>query len=346
MGLIDEIHEQPDSARRLIDRARPTMTRISGTLRRHRPAFVVIAARGSSDHAAVYAQYLLGVRNSLPVALATPSAITLYGGRPRFAGGLVVGISQSGQSPDIVAVIEEGRRQGVATLAITNEPDSPLARAAGDVIELHAGVESATAASKTYTTELLAVALLSLALDEGSAVERQALSRVAGWMEAALTAAPAAEAAAHELAGLARCIVLGRGYEYPTAREWALKLTELAHVFALPFSAADFEHGPAALAEPDLDVLVIAPAGPPLDAQAALLARLAERHAARLTVISDTSAPLPVAARLLSLPPAVAGWLRPAVSIIPGQLFAYHLTRAKGLDPDTPRTISKVTQTR
>lgn len=350
MGLREEILEQPDACRRLLGRADQTIARIGAGLRRRRPTFVVIAARGSSDHAALYAQYLLGIRDALPVALATPSAITLYGAHPRLADGLVLGISQSGQSPDIVAVIEEGRRQGAATLAITNDGSSPLARAAAEVLELHAGVETATAATKTYTTQLLAVALLSLALDEGTDAERAELAGVAGQMERALAAEPDAERLANSQRELSRCVVLARGYEYATAREWALKLQELAHVLAVPFSAADFEHGPVALAEAGFVVLAVAPAGAALDAQVGLFARLRERHGARLLVISDVASGGDVADavpddHLLRLPAGVPDWLRPAVSIIPAQLFAYHLTRAKGLDTDSPRSISKVTQT-
>jgi glucosamine--fructose-6-phosphate aminotransferase (isomerizing) len=345
--LHREILEQPDAARRLIAGAGSASARLKAVFARRRPAYVVIAARGSSDHAALYAQYLLGIRNRLPVALATPSAVTLYGAQPQMADGLVVGISQSGQSPDIVAVLAEARRQGALTLAITNVASSPLAAAAAELLELQAGVEQATAATKTYTTELLAVALLSFALDDGTPNERQGLAGIAGRMEEALAIEPIAERLALERRAMSRCVVLGRGYEYATAREWALKLQELARVLALAFSAADFEHGPIALAEDELDVLAVAPAGPPLEAQADLLRRLAKSTRVRQLVISEPGAADGAADDgRLPLPVGVPGWLAPAVSIIPAQLFTYHLTLAKGLDADRPSGISKVTQTR
>lgn len=250
MGLRDEILEQPAAARRLLERGAAQAERIGAPLRTRRPRFVLIAARGSSDHAALYGQYLFGVRNRLPVALATPATITLYGARPRLAGALVIGISQSGRSPDIVAVIEEARRQEVPTIAITNAPASPLAAAAAEVLDLYAGEEQATAATKTYTTELLAVALLSLALDPPTPGEAADLAALPGLMEAALAVEPEAARVAAEQSDMARCVVLGRGYDYATAREWALKPQELAQVLAVPFSAADFEHGPLALVEP------------------------------------------------------------------------------------------------
>ncbi len=163
MGLRDEILEQPAAVRRLLDAAPAAFAPIEAAFRTRRPRFAVIAARGTSDNAGIYAQYLLAIRNGLIVALAAPSTITLYGAHPNMTDALVVGISQSGRSPDIIAVIEEARRQGALTVALTNDADSPLAEMADHVVDVRAGPERATAATKTYTTELLAAALLSSA---------------------------------------------------------------------------------------------------------------------------------------------------------------------------------------
>jgi glucosamine--fructose-6-phosphate aminotransferase (isomerizing) len=285
------------------------------------------------------------VRNGLVVALAAPSTITLYGARPDMADALVVGISQSGRSPDIVAVLEEARRQDALTVALTNEPASPLAETADHVIDLRAGPERATAATKTYTTELLAAALLSTALDTASANETADLAR----LPALITGALSAETQARELAGThaerQRAVVLGRGYSYASAREWALKLQEMALVAAMSYSAADFEHGPLALAEPGLPVLAVAPAGPELGAQLELLSRLKTDHGARLLVVSD-AAEARTLDEGLALPAGIPPWLAPIVEIVPAQLYAYHLTVARGLDPEQPRSIRKVTETR
>jgi glutamine---fructose-6-phosphate transaminase (isomerizing) len=345
MSLHDEIFEQPQAASRLLEGGRPVLDDLASRLASRPPRFVVIAARGSSDHAALYAQYLLAVRNQLVVALATPSTITLYGARPALAGALVVGISQSGQSPDIVAVLDEARRQGAPTLAITNDPASPLAATAGWVLDQQAGPELATAATKTYTTQLLAAAMLSLALGGNGDQERRELASLPGLMEDALQAEAAAEEIAAGHAARTRAVILGRGFEYATAREWALKLQELALLLAYPFSAADFEHGPLAMAEPDFPVLAVAPSGAVLDAQMPLLRRLREERRTRLLVISDDRAVRQLDEGL-PLPAGVPGWLGPLVSVIPAQLYAYHLTRAKGLDTEQPRGISKVTTTR
>jgi glucosamine--fructose-6-phosphate aminotransferase (isomerizing) len=163
-------------------------------------------------------------------------------------------------------------------------------------------------------------------------------------MAAALDVEDQARSLAAHHAERARCVVLGRGYGYATAREWALKLQELAQVSAFPFSAADFEHGPLALAEPGLPVLVVAPGGAELSAQTALLSRLRREHGARLVVLSDSGE----ARRLdegLRVPAGMPAWLSPMVEIVPAQLYTYHLTIARGLDPDQPRTITKVTKT-
>jgi glucosamine--fructose-6-phosphate aminotransferase (isomerizing) len=308
---------------------------------------VVVAARGTSDHAAIYAQYLLGVRNRLSVGLATPSIVSLYGAEPRVERSLVIGISQSGASPDIVGVVEAAARQGAPTLAITNDPTSPLARVADHVLELAAGPERAVAATKTYTTSLLAIARLSLALDpddEGAA----ALASVPEAMSNALAADDEVGAIAGGLAarpgGFERCVVVGRGFEYATAREWALKLKELGQVFADPYSSADFRHGPIALVQPGIPVLVVAPSGAAEAGQLELLADLRSRSV-ETAVLSDVASTRDLGTWSIPIPAPVPEWLRPVVSILPAQLFARHMTIARGLDPDAPRYISKVTRT-
>jgi glucosamine--fructose-6-phosphate aminotransferase (isomerizing) len=350
--LIDEIREQPEAVARLLDRGRDAIEDAAETIRTAGVVQVVIAARGTSDHAAVYAQYLFGTRHRLPVALATPSIVTLYGVLPRFERSLVVGISQSGASPDVVAVVAAARDQGAPTLAITNDPSSILAREAEHVIDLGAGPERAVAATKTYTTELAAIAMLAVALgspgtehDDDAAADRASLVTLPDALSSALDAEADARAAARDQAGAERIIVLGRGFEYATAREWALKIKELARVFADPYSAADFLHGPLALIEPSVPVLAVAPSGAVEPGMTELLIRLRDDHGARLTIASDLPEVRAVGRWPLTIPTGVPEWLRPIVSIVPGQLHAYHLTLARGLDPEAPRAISKVTRT-
>jgi len=344
MGLRDEIREQPSVVRRLLDEGRAPIARIAEHLRGAHVDTIVVAARGSSDHAAVYAQYVFGVRHRTLVALAAPSVISLYESEPRFGRSVVVGISQSGASPDIVGVVAAARRQGVPTIAITNTPGSPLARAAEHTIDLLAGPERAIAATKTYTAELTAIALLSTAL-AGRDDDVAALERLPAALDAALETDGDAERLARGRAGISGCVVLGRGYEYATAREWALKLKELARVLADPYSSADFQHGPLTLLEPGFPVLAVVPSGPPAADLIDLLRRLRDEHGVDLLVISDRAEARALGGGL-ALPSGVPDWLMPIVSIVPAQLFAYHLARARGLDPDAPRNIRKVTLTR
>lgn len=345
MTLRDEILEQPEVAARFLRRAPEVVGPLVESIRAHQVEHVVIAARGTSDHAAIYAQYVLGVRHALSVGLGTPSVISLYGAQPRLDRSLVVGISQSGASPDVVAVIEAGRRQGAPTLAITNDPTSPLATAAETSIDLGAGPELAIAATKTYTTELLAIASLSAALT-GDAGDRSALAAVPDAMAGALALEPDVESMAREQAAADRLLVIARGYEYATAREWALKLKELARVFADPYSAADFEHGPLALLEPGVPVLATVRPGPTEAPLVALLERLRDDLDAAIAVVSDRPSALALAHWPFAMPQGTPEWLGPIVSIVIGQLHALHLTQARGLDPEQPRNLNKVTRTR
>jgi glucosamine--fructose-6-phosphate aminotransferase (isomerizing) len=344
MGLRDEILEQPEVVGRLIATQRGPIGRITARLRERDFDTVIIAARGTSDHAAIYAQYVFGVRHRLPVALAAPSILSLYGVEPRFGRSLVIGVSQSGASPDVVGIVASAQRQGAPTIAITNDPGSDLAGAAEFVIDLGAGQERAIAATKTYTAELTALALLSAALNASIPEEAAAIDAIPRAMEAALDEAPA-ESAAMAFAALDTCTVLGRGYEYATAREWALKLKELAGVLADPYSAADFQHGPITLIERHSGVLVVAPSGRGGSDLAALIPRLAA-YGADLLVVSDRSAYRALGRQSLALPAGVPEWLMPIVSIVPGQLFAAAVARARGEDPDSPRHLTKVTATR
>ncbi|MGH2536495.1 MAG: SIS domain-containing protein, partial [Candidatus Promineifilaceae bacterium] len=317
---------------------------LAAALRRAQLEHVVIAARGSSDNAARYAKYVLGSLNGLSVGLAAPSLFTIYKRPPRFGRALALAISQSGQSPDIVAVLAEARRQGALTAVITNAPDSPLAEQGDFVLELGAGPEQAVAASKTYTASLAAIALLSASLADSDEM-RAALER----LPAAAAASLALDAAVAEVApryrAMARCVVIGRGYNYATAFELALKLKELTYAVAEPYSSADFLHGPLALIEPGFPAIVIAPSGAMTAELRAFSARLRQRQA-DLLAISDDAETLRLAATRLTLPQSVPEWLSPLTAILPGQLLALHLAAARGHDVDAPRGLRKVTETR
>lgn len=346
MTLIQEIHEQPTVLANWLSTQLPTVQRIADAIRARDIEYVFLAARGTSDHAGVYAQYLWGSRNRLPVALAAPSLFTMYNETPRLEKALVVGISQSGQSPDIVSVLAEGRKQGAITLAVTNDTTSPLAQAAEHTIDIHAGPEKAVAATKTYTSTLLSLAALSLALDPNtSAADLNALHAVPDAAAEALQQSAEAERIAQLCTSMGRCVVLGRGYNYATAQEWALKLKELSYVFADVYSTADFQHGPIAIIERGFPVLAVAPSGAVFADQLALLQRLRDDYGAELLVVSDSAEARALGHTSLTIPSTLPEWLTPIVGIIPAQLFCLHLTQSKGLNPEQPRTLRKVTLT-
>ncbi|MCM3877153.1 MAG: SIS domain-containing protein [Thermoanaerobaculia bacterium] len=336
--LHGEIFEQPAAVAHLLERERRHVAVLSAGWRRANVPFVLVAARGTSDNAARYAKYAFGLASRLPVALAAPSLITLYGVPPRLRGALVIGISQSGRSPDIVETIAAARSAGSPTLAIVNDPESPLARAAAEVLPLHAGVERSVAATKTYTTALAAIALLVLSFARRRK-ELDALLAMPDAMGRALRSEAAAHRAARVLERADRAVVLARGLHYATAFEIALKLKELALLLAEPFSAADFQHGPIAMAEKDLPVILVSPPATRPEAEMRAVARdLARRGSPVIRIGPRGNGAIPS--------PAVPEFLAPLVSVIPGQRLAYHAALARGFDPDRPRGIRKVTETR
>ncbi|PKN93626.1 MAG: glucosamine--fructose-6-phosphate aminotransferase [Chloroflexi bacterium HGW-Chloroflexi-6] len=344
MSLYSEIHEQPHCLHDLLLSQRKTVENIAEAIRGREIDYVFLAARGTSDNAGRYANYLWGALNQLPIALAAPSLFTYYEAPPRLKNALVLGISQSGQSPDIVSVLEEGRRQNCLTLAITNAPDSPLSRAADFTLDIESGPERAVAATKTYTAQLMAIAMLSVALS-GDEKQWDALAQVPAWIEQTLKQDSAIEQASQRYRYMRQCVVLGRGYNYSTAFEWALKLKELTYVEAEPYSSADFQHGPIAMIENSFPVMAVAPHGKVFDSMSEALIRLRNDFGAELVVISNDPAALTLAQTPLPIPVDVPEWLTPLVSIVPAQLFAYHLTRAKGFNTESPRSIRKVTET-
>jgi glucosamine--fructose-6-phosphate aminotransferase (isomerizing) len=342
MSMRREIFEQPTILSHVLNTGWEAMTRIAGELESVAFDYVLIAARGTSDNAARYAKYVLAAHNGIPVALATPSLFTSYRQPPRLNGALVVGISQSGESPDLVAVLAEARRQGRPTLSITNAPHSPLGAESDLIIDIGAGTQEAVAATKTYTASLLAIAMLSTAL--GAEGQMADLERLPQHAEAVLRSEGQIAEVAEQLTDIGACAILGRGYNHATAFEWALKLQEVTYSLAHPYSTADFRHGPIAVVEPGFPILAIAATGPLLEDMTELLRGLTEEKRALTVAVSNSNDALDTARFGIPLPP-VAEWLSPMPAIIAAQLFTYHLGKARGLDTDHPRGLNKVTRT-
>lgn len=345
MTLHEEIYDQYGVISHLLTAQRKHIEEIAREIQKRDINYVFLAARGTSDNAGRYANYLWGAFNQLPLALATPSLFSIYEQPPRLKNALVVGISQSGQSPDIVSVLAEGKRQGCLTLAITNDVDSPLAQASDLSLDVEAGSEKAVAATKTYTAQLTSIAMLSAAL-LGDESRWQELQRLPGWVETVLKLDRELEQVSLRYRYMQRCVVLGRGFNYATAFEWSLKLKELTYVEAEPYSSADFMHGPIAMVDQGYPVMVVNPGGRVYASILELMKDLKHNQRAELAVISDQKEALAMAKAPIPLPAGIPEWLSPIVSIIPAQLFGYHLTRHRGYSTEAPRTIHKVTETK
>jgi len=345
MSLKSEIFEQPAVLARLLASQTENIREIARRLRKQSPRFIFLVARGTSDNAGLYAKYIWGAFNQLPLALAAPSLFSIYGKPPALKDALVVGISQSGQSPDIVSVMAEASRFGATTLAITNAAESPLAQAAQFVIDVDAGPEIAVAATKTYTAQLMVIAMLSAAW-EASEARWSTLQCVPDLVHQTLALDTTIERVAERYRYMEQCVVLGRGYNYATAFEWSLKMKELAYMIAEPYSSADFQHGPVAVVSQGFPVLAVVPSGAVFDDMMTLLTELVNERRVELLAISDSEEALALARTPLRLPSGIPEWLSPLISIVPGQLFSYYLTRAKGYDPEAPRGLRKVTLTR
>src|SRR5918999_1819611 len=337
-SLQQEIAEQPAVIARLLESQDDSIQALARELREQPPRFALIAARGSSDNVARYAQHVLGHLCRIPVALATPSLHTLYRTPPRLDGALAIGISQSGASPDVTAVVADAAEQGQPTIAITNDPESPLARAARHVILLCTGEERSVAATKTYPASLAALAAVAARLAGARHLAdelRAPPDAVAAQLEQPVDAA--VEAAAR----WERCAVVGRGANYGTAFEAARKIKDLTGIAAEPYSPPDLMHGPIAVLGPDHPLLAFAPAGPAAAGIGALIDEAARRKSAAIAVATD---PVPAAAVTVPLV-AMPEWLSPLGAVIPAQRLAAALAARRGVDVDRPFGLSKVTRT-
>ena len=341
--LENELREQPAALERLLQRQGDRAREIAGIFGRDDVQYVLIASRGSSGNAARYAQYLLGRAHRVPVMFATPSLYTIYEQPPRLDGAAVVGISQSGASPDVASVLAEARRQGRPTVALTNAPDSPLAREADAVLLLEAGDERAVAATKTYLNSLGAIAMLFAAAD-GPVAEAE-LARMPSVLEEQIELSIATAPALDEYGDAVGATVVARGVNYGTAFEIALKIRELSGLVVEAYSPADLMHGPIAAIRPGWPVIVVAPTGPARPSVEGLVFPLLERGA-RIIAVSDVTAVLRRARTKLPLVARVPEWLSAMTAVIPGQLTALRLAQLRGLDIDSPVGLNKVTLTR
>jgi len=338
--MAAEIAEQPEVWRRLLIEGAEAIGVAAAQIADRRPRFVLFVARGSSDHAALYAKYLVEITHALPAGLVSPSTITVYGTRPALKDVLYVAVSQSGGSPDLVRSVEVAREQAALTVAVTNNAASDLAGAAEIHIDMLAGTERSVAATKSYTAEMLALYLL---LDRARGGDGRDAAALPDLGERVLESQGLVHSVAQRYRFAQRLIATGRGYSYPTAKEAALKLMETCYLSAQAFSGADLLHGPLATVDPQVPVIAVVPEGAGGQAMLPVLARLAERSADVFGVGAEPA--LKNLTGGIPLPSGVAEELSPILEILPLQQLALHLAVARGLDPDTPRGLHKVTET-
>lgn len=338
--MLDEIAEQPAALDRTLTAEREKYGQLASKLKNKDIDLIVLVARGSSDNAALFGRYLLEVTTGIPVSLAAPSVYTLYDAKLDLKHALVVGVSQSGEGVDINIVLEQARASGAMTLAITNNAASRIAANADETLLIHAGPERSVAATKTYTGQMLHFYLLANAL----ATRKIDIERIPEFTSRALELRPQVEEIAERYVFMENCVVVGRGMNYGNAYELALKLMETCYVVAERFSSADFFHGPLAIVERRFPVVMFGPSGVTQKSSIELLNRLHELGADCLAITNDADIAA-LSPNSLVLPAEIDEFLTPIPFIVPAQLFAALLSEAKGLDPDAPRSLEKVTKT-
>ncbi len=342
--MLEEIRQQPETLERTFRSELRRIEKFRAMVARRKPRLVVLAARGTSDNAAQFGRYLIEITTGIPVSLAAPSIATLYGAKIDYRDTMVVAVSQSGESTDTNVVLEHAKAQGALTVGVTNESGSTLAKLAEHVFLVKAGKEKSVAATKTYTGQLLMMYLIAYAL--GSRMRPEDLERIPQLVQSALGLYDQINTLSERYRFMHHAVVMGRGLNYSNAFEFALKLMETCYVIAERFSSADFQHGPIAMVEQGFPVFLFAPSGvtwPGVKDMAAQMKRLN----AETVVITDrkNTEAAALGARLIALPDRIPELFTPIPYIVPAQLFAACLAAQKGLNPDQPRTLNKVTKT-
>jgi glutamine---fructose-6-phosphate transaminase (isomerizing) len=340
--MLEEIAEQPSALEKTLKEEENKVIQIASFLKQRDINVVILVARGSSDNAALFGRYLIELTTGIPVSLSAPSVHTLYKAKLNLQHALVIGVSQSGEGEDINRVLDSCRSRGAFTLGITNEPDSTMAGIVDEALMTHGGKERSVAATKTFTGQMLIFYLLANTLSDGNKISNCEL--IPEYTSRALELRPAVEEIVKRYTFMENCVIVGRGLLYANAYELALKLMETCYVVAERFSSADFLHGPLAIVERHFPIILFAPPGVTLEGTRTLISRLRELRADTLVITADQEASA-LCSRSIMMPLDIDEILAPIPYIVPGQLFSALLAEAKGLDPDTPRSLSKVTRT-
>ena len=339
-----EIQEQPTVLQNCMRVNRETIEEIVDRIKEKHIDTVIIAARGTSDHAAVYAKYIIEIRLGIPVVLAAPSVFTIYGKTLKMKNSLVVAISQSGCAADALEVLKSAKEQDALTVAVTNNVDSPLAREAGFHLFCATGTEISVAATKTFTSEMYLMAQLT-ACWSGDEDFKERLSDVPRLVSETLERSGLIQQKVERYRFMNDCFVLARGVNYPIALESALKIQETTYVRARAYASSDFYHGPLAMVDEDTPVIIYAPKGESLGDTKGIIHKLKDAGA-DLLIVSNDPETLALGDCTIDIPDVDNDTITPFMNAVTAQMFALHLALLKGRNPDSPRGLKKITVTR
>jgi glucosamine--fructose-6-phosphate aminotransferase (isomerizing) len=338
-----EILETPLALKRFISHEWKALMKASEAIQKINPLYVVIVARGASDNAGTFARYLIEKNWGIPVSSAAPSIHTLYDSRVSYKRGLVIGISQSGEGPDVCEIIKDARNQGALTIGLTNNPKSRLAEESEYVLALEAGLEQSVAATKTFTVQLMALYSLILCVSKGKKAEHE-LSLLPNLSKKGLSLSGDLWRFSPQFRYLTTCAVVGRGFHYGVAQELALKFKECCQVMAHSYSTADFHHGPKTLAGKNFPVFLLAPSGPTLKGSLELIDELNDRGA---TVVAFSPVKQVLDKAAIAFPTPAGNEETSPIGMAPMiHTFALAVAKIKGLDPDKPPFLKKITHTK
>lgn len=342
--MWEEILEQPEVLKRAVETNRVVIEELIKDLKARDISTVIIAARGTSDHAAVYTKYAIETLIGIPVSLAAPSVFTMYNKQVNMKNCFVIGISQSGKAADAIEVVKSAAEQGAVTMSVTNFVDSPLAQTSKYHLFCDTGVEKSVAATKTFTSTIFLLINFIAKWAQNDELLGE-LKKTPDIMKTVFNQADAIKEVVKKYRFMKECFVLARGFNYSIALEAALKIQETTYVCAKAFSTSDFHHGPFAMVEKDMPVIVYAPEGPSSKDVLEMVNKL-KNIEADILIVSNNEELLKLGDSSIEIPKNCSDYVSPIFNVVVAQMFACNLSLLKGLNPDSPRGLNKVTITR
>lgn len=342
--MLKEIKQQIEVIPLSVEKNLNMAKRICEKIKKYNIRFIEFLARGSSDNACMFGRYFLAYLHGIPTGLLAPSLFSLYKSKkPNLNNIMIFGVSQSGETPEILEVLQKAKKYGAYTVGITNNINSTMSKIVDDVLFLHAGEEKAVPATKTYTAQLAVFYLLGFTLNDDTRMLKKFLTSVPKYIKKILDM----EEQIEDIAKLYRfandMIVLGRGLNFSTALEHALKLKETCYIKAEAFSSSDFLHGPIAMVREDLPIIIYAAKDPTFLHVYKVAKRLKEEFNTELLSITTEKKLAEISRNIIKIPSDLDPLFSPIVFIVAGQLLCYYIAKYRNINPDSPRGLRKVT---